>query len=102
MKAQKLIITLLEKGILMHIINCSDAKSMYDRLCMIFEKDNEQLKYTLMQEFFNYKFNKSLDIVNNVSWLENIAYKLKSMDHVIYQRVMTCYVEDFGNAAWKI
>lgn len=82
-KAQKLIITTIEKGPLMHIINCDDSKSMFDKLCKIYERDSEQQKYNLLQEFFNFSFDKKLDIASNISNLENLSYRLKSINNEI-------------------
>lgn len=81
--AQKLIITSIDKKLLMHIINCKSSKEMYDKLCSIYGKETSQEKCSLLQEFFNYKYEKGTDISMHISKLENLAYRLKTVNQEI-------------------
>lgn len=59
--------TVCRKKPLMHIINCNTAREMWTKLCNVYQHDNDEHKYVLMQEFFSYKMNKSEDVSTHVS-----------------------------------
>src|SRR5436190_139925 len=79
-RAQKLIVTSLEKQPLTHILTCESAKEMFQRICSVYERDTEQQKCLLLQEFFNYKYQRGQDMATHVSTLKNMAYKLKLLN----------------------
>lgn len=60
-KAQKIIITSVDRKPLLHIMNSKTSKDMFDKICMIYERDSEHQKCTLLEEFF------SSDIAANIS-----------------------------------
>lgn len=51
-QAQKIIVTTIEQGPLMHVINCDTAYDMWCKLQNIYQRDSEQQKCNLLQEFF--------------------------------------------------
>lgn len=57
-KAQKVIITSIDKKLMTHLLSCKTSKEMYERLCSIFKKDTEQQKCSILQEFFNFSYDK--------------------------------------------
>lgn len=59
------------------------AHEMWTKLCSMFERDHEQLKYNLLQEFFSFEDDKNADVAINISKLVNMTYRLKSLDKVI-------------------
>lgn len=67
----------------MHILICISAKEMFQKICSIYERDTEKQKYLLLQEFFNYKYQRGQDIAAHVSTIQNMAYKLKVLNMVI-------------------
>ena len=79
-RAQKLIVTSLEKQPLTHILTCTSSKEMFKKICSVYERDTEQQKCMLLQEFFNYKYQRGKDMATHVSTLQNIAYKLKVLN----------------------
>lgn len=72
-KAQRLIVSTIERKTLIHILNCTTACGMFKKLCSIYERDSEQQKCLLTREFFSYKYDKSANISTNISNLENVA-----------------------------
>ncbi|UYV69020.1 FHDC1 [Cordylochernes scorpioides] len=107
-KAQKYIISSIDKTILTHIIHCENAKSMYDTICRIFERDDEQLKCKLLQEFHTYKFDKNVDLVANISNLRNLAFKLNNLkqnfdDNIVISKILTILPEEYNYfcTAWE-
>ncbi|CAH1989513.1 unnamed protein product [Acanthoscelides obtectus] len=51
-KAQKYIITTVDKKILVPVMGCKTSAEMYKKLCSIFQKDTEDQKCALLCEFF--------------------------------------------------
>ncbi|UYV74622.1 hypothetical protein LAZ67_12000313, partial [Cordylochernes scorpioides] len=107
-KVQKYIISSIDKTILTHIIHCENAKSMYDTICRIFERDDEQLKCKLLQEFHTYKFDKNVDLVANISNLRNLAFKLNNLkqnfdDNIVISKILTILPEEYNYfcTAWE-
>jgi len=82
-KAQKVIVTSVDKQYLIHILNCSTSYEMYSKICGLFERDKDTEKCNLLQEFFNYKYDNASDISNFLSNIQNMAYKLKMFDQNI-------------------
>lgn len=87
-EAQKVIVTTLDKKPMLHIINCTTAREMWTKICGIYKRDNKQQKCSLLQEFFSFAYDKSIDIATNVSKLQNIAYRLNALDAKIDDKMM--------------
>lgn len=84
-QAQKIIVTTIDQGPLIHIINCDTAYDMWSKLQNIYQRDSEQQKCNLLQEFFGYTFVKKTDIATQISKLQNIAHRLKMLNANITQ-----------------
>ncbi|UYV78030.1 FHDC1 [Cordylochernes scorpioides] len=74
----------------------------------IFERDDEQLKCKLLQEFHTYKFDKNVDLVANISNLRNLAFKLNNLkqnfdDNIVISKILTILPEDYNYfcTAWE-
>lgn len=87
-KAQKIIISTVDKKVLVHMFNCQTSAEMYQKLKTIFKKDNEDQKCRLLQEFFSSQFEKGSDIATHVSKLQNLAYRLKSLKQDVSDEMM--------------
>lgn len=87
-KAQRIIVSTIDKKVLTHIMKCETATEMYTKLCNIYRKDNEQQKCNLLQEFFNYTYERSSDISLHISKLENLAYRLNSLNQNIDEEML--------------
>jgi hypothetical protein len=71
--AQKTIITTMDKRPLLHLINCKSAFEMWIKIKTIFQRDNEQQKCNLLQNFYGLAYNKETDMATYISKLKNIA-----------------------------
>lgn len=107
-KAQKVIITSIDKKIMMHIMNCNTSAEMNSKLCGIYQKDNEQQKSSLVQEFFNFSFEKGNDISLHISKLENLAYRLRALnqtidDEMLMSKILSTLPESYRHfrTAWE-
>lgn len=105
--AQKVIVTSVDKQFLVHILNDTTSHAMYTKLCSLFEREAEQQKCALLQEFFNYKFNDDQNMTNFLSNLQNMAFKLKSLnqnidDDMLMSKILSSLPEQFKHfiTAW--
>lgn len=48
-RAQKIIITTIERQPLTHILVCKTSHEMFQRICAMYERDTQQQKYILLQ-----------------------------------------------------
>lgn len=106
--AQKIIVLSLEKKSLMHVINCISAKEMWTKLSNVYQRDNEQQKYTLMQEFFNCTMSKNEDVSTHVSKLQNITHRIKSLgieitNQMLISKILVTLPDNFKSfvTAWE-
>jgi len=56
--ARKIIITIVDKRPLLHLLNCKTAFEMWNKIMAIFERDNEQQKCNLLQNFYKLTYEK--------------------------------------------
>lgn len=82
-KAQHYIVKTIDRQVKSHILTCNTSKEMYDTLKIIYRKDTTAQKCFLLQEFYNYKYNKTKDMMSNISHIRNIAYKLNQLNQQI-------------------
>ncbi|XP_029054804.1 uncharacterized protein LOC114882092 [Osmia bicornis bicornis] len=61
---------------------------MYEALQKIYQKKTEQERQLLMQDYYNFKFDKAKDVHMNVSELQNIVVKLKGLNEEISQNML--------------
>lgn len=106
-RAQKIIVSTIDKIPVTHILTCESASEMYKKLCEIYERDGSQQKFDLMQEFFNYKYTAGVDMATHVSMLENLAFRLKALnnavpDNMLVSKILTTLPERYGYflSAW--
>lgn len=106
-RAQKVIITSIEKKQLMHILNCDTSQKMFSKLCDIYQKDNDQQTCTLLQDFYNFTYEKEGDMSSHISNLENLAFRLKALnqdinDTMLMSKILTTLPADYKHfcTAW--
>lgn len=87
-KAQKIIITTVDRQALTHLLHCKTSCEMFKKLDAIFERNTEQQRYSLLHEFFAFSFNKDLDISSHISSLEDLSHKLKSIKQDISEEML--------------
>ncbi|KAJ8877799.1 hypothetical protein PR048_022256 [Dryococelus australis] len=84
-KAQRYIVTIIDKGNIQFIMSCDSAKGMFDKMYSIYERDSSHNKSSLLQNFFNYKIDK---VASGLSDLQNLCMKLKSVGHTVDDETM--------------
>ncbi|XP_029166930.1 uncharacterized protein LOC114937581 [Nylanderia fulva] len=107
-KAQKVIVTTVDKQSLIHIMSCESSHDMWEKLKSIYERDSEQNKYVLMQKFFETKKPKPTDMATHVAELKNIVFRLKALgvnitDEMLISKILTTLPEKykFFASAWE-
>lgn len=107
-QAQKIIIQTVDKVLLTQLITCQTAKEMYEKICEIFDGSENRKKGQLMQDFFNYKFNSSLDMQTNLAHIETTVYRLKQLqqtidDEMVMSRILSAlpHTYDYFITAWE-
>lgn len=106
--AQRIIVTTIDKKVLMHLINCSSANEMFDKIKLLFERDNQQQKYNLLQEFYKYDFKSGSNISTHICELESLAHKLNILkqnisETMIITKILTTLPEKYRYfiSAWE-
>ncbi|KAJ8865633.1 hypothetical protein PR048_033153, partial [Dryococelus australis] len=84
-KAQRYIVTTIDKDNIQLIMSCDSAKDMFDKLCSIYERDSSHHKSSLLQHFFNYKIGR---VASGLSDLQNLSMKRKSVGHTVDDETM--------------
>ncbi|KAK9679642.1 hypothetical protein QE152_g39830 [Popillia japonica] len=87
-KAQKIIVTTIEKKLMMHIINCERAKDMFDKIKNIFEKSSHEQVCNLLQQFYSFSYEKGSDISLHISKIENLVHRLKTLNQIIDENMV--------------
>jgi len=81
---------------------------MFKALTDVYKNDTETQRNQLMSEFFGFKYNKSVDMMNNISAIQNIAFRLNSVnvgitDEMIMNRFLLTLPEEYNHfsSAWE-
>lgn len=106
--AQRVIVTTLDKKPMLHVMSCKTAHEMWIKIISIYERDNEQQKCTLLQNFFSLEFDKNADVATNIGRLRNLAVRLNCLDikiddNMLMSKILTMLPEEFKHfgTAWE-
>lgn len=86
--AQKVIVTTVGPQPTLHIINCTSAAEMWQKLSSIYEQKSEASVHILQQDWHNTTKQRSDDISTHIAKLEDIAHRLKLMGEEISDSMM--------------
>lgn len=107
-QAQKAIVTSVDKKLMMHILNCENSHEMFKKICGIFQRENEQQKCNLLQEFFNFRYEKNTDMSLHISKMENLCCRLKTLnqtidDDMLMSKILSTLPDQFKHfsTAWE-
>lgn len=106
-KAQYIILMTIEQAVKMHIVSCENSKQMYDMLKSIYQMDTTQQKCSLLQEFYNFKYDQQKDMMGNIAYIQNLAFKLNKLeqkvdDIMIVTKILSVLPENYKHfsSAW--
>lgn len=107
-RVKRIISSTIDKKAKLHIMKCTSAKEMFDKLASVYEKDTEQNKHKLLMEFYSYQYDKKLNMIDNIAVLENLAVRLSSLSHnidddMIIGKVMSILPQEYRyfSTAWQ-
>lgn len=86
--AQKTLIQTADKKILVHLMNCKTAAEMWKIITDLYEKDTDEQRVKLMEEFFNFTHHKGDDIMTHISKLENLYTNLNAVKGNISEEML--------------
>jgi hypothetical protein len=88
-------------------VTCTTAKETYNTLKQIYQRDSSQQKCLLLQDFYNFKYDKTKDMMTNLSCMQNIAFKLNKLNQninedMIMTKITTILPEEYTHfsSAW--
>lgn len=87
-KAQKIIITTIDRKFMMHIIDCENSKQMFDKIKNIFEKSTSDQLCNMLQQFYTFSYEKGTDMNMHISKIQNIVHKLRALNQNIDENMV--------------
>lgn len=87
-KAQRAIMTTIDKEPLLHIVNCKSAAEMWAKLQSVYEKKSETSVHYLQQRFFMYVKEPSDNIATFISKLQEIVQQLADQGENISDKMV--------------
>ena len=73
---------------MLHIVNASDSKTMWDKLQAVFEGKTEATIHSLQQDWFTVTMNPEDKISDFISTIENLAHRLQVMGEKISNKMI--------------
>jgi hypothetical protein len=106
--AQKVIATTIGDQPMLHIINCTSAEEMWNKLTSIYEQKSEASIHMLQQNWFSATKKSSDDMATHISKLEDMAHRLRMMgenisDSMIITKILMTLPTNYRHfvSAWE-
>jgi hypothetical protein len=92
--AQKLIIQSIDKKHVIQILNCSNSKEMFDKICSLYDGNEERNKCGTLQDFFNFSYKEGQSMTQFLADVESIAHRLNKIgqnlqDEMIISKILS-------------
>lgn len=82
-KPQLYLTMTLTESVKSHLFTLTTAAEMYQKLKDLYQKDTEQQKCMLLQQFYTYNWQSSKSAMDNIGAIQNITHQLSQMQHLI-------------------
>ena len=86
--AQKFIVTSIERQPMTHILNCENAKAMWDKLHAVYESKTDTSIHVLQQKWFAFVKDPKDDIATHISKIGDLCYTLRALKEEISDSMM--------------
>lgn len=86
--AQRIIVTSVTEPVLLHIINCTSSKQMWDNLCAVYENKTDTSVHMLQRQWFSFVKDPADDMATHVSRIQDICHRLKALGEDITDNMM--------------
>lgn len=105
--ARKLIVTTVERKPLDLLLNCTTAREMWTKLNTVYDLKSDENLSLVQKQFFEFEWESNESVAHNVSKLEQLATKMKSLggeipDSMLLTRVLSTLPPKFNHfhSAW--
>lgn len=88
-KAQKVIVTAVEHQAMLHIMNCTTAREMWEKLECIYEQKSKASIHMIQQRFYSYSKDPLDNMATHISKLETIVQQMKEMGETVSDSMVT-------------
>lgn len=85
-KAQTWLVTRMSESAMMHILTCTTAAQMWNKLASVYEQKSETTIHIVQQRFFQYKFEDGTEMSSFLSKIEEMKNQLKQMGENISEK----------------
>lgn len=107
-KVQNIIMLTVSKTALMHIMACQNSYEMLEKLKLIFEKDTDVQRCSLLETFYNFKMDMNSSLLQQLAALENLVFRLKAVnetisDEMVMAKIITALPTEYNffKSAWE-
>lgn len=107
-KAQTLLVTRMSEEAMLHIITCTSSAEMWRKLHSVYEQKTETSVHIIQQRFFQYKFERGIDMSVFLSKIQEIQNQLKQMgeeisDKFVITKVLMSLPDEYKHfvSAWE-
>nr|XP_049701711.1 uncharacterized protein LOC110381443 isoform X2 [Helicoverpa armigera] len=107
-KAQTLLVTRMSEEAMLHIITCTSSAEMWRKLHSVYEQKTETSVHIIQQRFFQYKFERGVDMSVFLSKIQELQNQLKQMgeeisDKFVITKVLMSLPDEYKHfiSAWE-
>lgn len=107
-KAQTLLVTRMSEEAMLHIITCTSSAEMWRKLHSVYEQKTETSVHIIQQRFFQYKFERGIDMSVFLSKIQELQNQLKQMgeeisDKFVITKVLMSLPDEYKHfiSAWE-
>lgn len=107
-KAKKAMLNTMDTSLKEHILHLTTSRAMWTKLRSMFQNDSAQLKDKLMQDLYEFKYNDSKSVLENISLIQTCAQQLNALqvpisDAMIVSKILNVLPRKFSNfqTAWE-
>lgn len=107
-KVQTLLVTRMSEEAMLHIITCTTSAEMWRKLQSVYEQKTETSVHIIQQRFFQYKFEKGIDMSVFLSKIQEMQNQLKQMgeeisDKFVITKVLMSLPDEYKHfvSAWE-
>lgn len=82
-KAQTLLVTRMSEDVMIHLVTCTTSSEMWKKLLSVYEQKSETSIHIIQQRFFQYKYEKGVEMSVFLSKIQEIQNQLKQLGEEI-------------------
>lgn len=87
-KAQRAIVTTIEKEAMLHLVNCKTSAEMWSKLKSVYEQKSETSVHFLQQKFFTFEKEQTESIATYIAKLQELAQQLADLGETVSDKML--------------